>query len=84
MTRHFQEEITALKKWCNKWKIDLNAETTQAIVLAKRLKLKIEGVRLKDTDIEWRNDSIVHWGQDGHKAAKNRRKYRNPEQNCTP
>jgi len=36
LTRYLQEEITALDKWCNKWKIDLNAEKTQAIVFKRR------------------------------------------------
>jgi len=47
-----------LEKWCNKWKIDLNAEKTQAIVFKRRPKMRIEGnVRLKDMDIEWRNEA---------------------------
>jgi len=58
LTRYLQEEITALEKWCNTWKIDLNAEKMQTIIFKRRLKLRIEGnVRLKDVDIEWRNEA---------------------------
>jgi len=52
LTRYLQEETTALKKWCNKWKVDLNAEKTQAIAFKRRPKMRIE-----DMDIEWRNEA---------------------------
>jgi len=49
LTRYLQEGTTALEKWCNKWKIDLNTEKTQAIVFKRRPKMRIEGnIRLKD------------------------------------
>jgi len=59
LTRYLQEETTALEKWCNKWKIELNAENTLTIVFKRRPKMTIEGnVRLKDMDIEWQRGDL--------------------------
>jgi len=58
LTRYLQEEITALKKWCNKLEDRPKRVKTQAIVFKRRPKMRIEGnVRLKDMDIEWRNEA---------------------------
>jgi len=57
LTRYLQEETTALEKWCNKWKIDLNAEKMQTIVFKRRPKMIEGNVRLQGMDIEWRNEA---------------------------
>jgi len=77
LTRYLQEEATGLEKWCNKWKIDLNADKTQAIVFKRRPKMRIEGnVRLRNMAIGgWRRRIL---------GSRLDRKPERPEQNCTP
>jgi len=71
LTWYLQEETTVLEKWCNKSKIDLNEEKTQAKVFLKK-RTKDEDRRQRQVKrhghrVVQRGD--VPWGQDGQKLT---------------
>jgi len=56
LTRKLQSEIETLEKWCARWKIQLNAAKTQAIMFTKRRKIRPEtNLQVQEEEIPWRN-----------------------------
>lgn len=62
VTRYLQEAASSLEEWCNRWKVEINAEKSKAILFRrKRTQTPGDPVNMYNEDINW-TDSIKYLG----------------------